>query len=160
MRTKKLPLPIFLLLIAVPGVRVQGATPDKVVITRFAGMPGPNTSKGTPKETVLSGKDFAKIEKPVAALVARMDPQDPWTADVGPDAPAMRAEIFYRGKRYQLTSWYPIYRDDPTVAVSAERGLVHVKDAKEKARIEAQNNEDYQKMMAFWNAVLRATKLP
>jgi hypothetical protein len=126
---------------------------DEVIIARTEGLPGPKGPAPAARKFVVKGRDLARIRKPVAALVMILSDEDPWT-DIGPDAPALAAEIRFQGKIYHVASWYPIYRDNPKIAVSDNRGLVSVTSPEEKAQIEAGNNADYKTMEAFWDAVL------
>jgi len=116
-----------------------------MVITYVSGMPvpGQKSTNALAKTIMLADPEFKGIKKDVEEVIQLLGEKTEWS-DFGPDAGYVSAEIYYGNKRYVIRSWYPIFRDEPNVAVSETRGLVTASGLAEKQEIEEANSQKYQ----------------
>lgn len=135
---------------------------DRIIVRQDSLSP-PITPPGQQRKTAsslgitIAGTDFKQLEKRVQDVVALIGNKTEWQ-DLGPDAAYVSLEIHYRNKKYLLRSWYPLYREITSVAVSETRGLVSVTGIKEKARIEEANSKRYKTITGLYDLIQKISR--
>jgi len=140
----KLTFTIFFLLATTIGGFAEDRLEIKTVANSLFGAPTNNSSK------TITGAKFQALQKDITTVVALLGDQTIWT-DFGPDASYVSIEIHIGNKHYTLNSWYPLYRNTPTVAVSETHGLVLVSNAVEKEKIENANSAKYRTIVKLFD---------
>lgn len=116
---------------------------DSLTISRADG-------RGTVSDVIsITHQDFEKLRTNAERIVAALGTNDYWN-DFGPGASHESAQIVLGEKRYTINSWYPLYSNNPNVAVSETEGLVSVVGRTEKMRIENQNSERYRTLVSIF----------
>lgn len=138
------------LLLAVPA-----AAADRVTVTKksYARVPGVAAQPAEPP-VILEGDELKPLSSKIKAAVKALGKRKTWN-EYGPDASFVAVTLEWKGKVYEFDSWRPLYRDDDKVAVTEKRGLVFVRDAAEKARVEKENGPKYRAVAAFLDALPR-----
>lgn len=121
---------------------------DSVTISHISGGMNPNATNSV--LATVKGQAFENIRKNVESIVRLLGTQAGWS-DYGPDASHLSAEIVIGGKTYTINSWYPLNRQDDTIAVSEKWGLVSVSGKAEKSKIESQNSERYRTLVSIFD---------
>jgi hypothetical protein len=126
---------------------------DHLVLIRYSALPPP----GRPADNVsarytVSGEKFRSLQKDVEAAVEQLGAKTVWW-DVAPDAAWESLEIYLGPKKYVINSWYPLFRDKQTLAVSERSGLVSVSGAEEKRRVEDGNSARYRTIVGLFDKV-------
>jgi hypothetical protein len=131
----------------------SGTAGDRLVLKVVVPYPGPGHENArVPAPYTLSGSKFEGLQRDVEAVVAELGNKTEWW-DMGPDASYESLEIHFRGKRYVLNSWYPIFRDNQTAAVSERLGIVAVSGVQEKRRVEDGNSPRYRTLVGLFAKV-------
>jgi hypothetical protein len=146
-------LPVLLL-----GLAIASEAADSVTIMHMPGN-APGVTYGKRVLARVDGRQFEAIRKDVEKIAASIGTRPAWS-DWGPDAEYLSAEINLGGKKYTIDSWYPLHKDDETIAVSEKRGLVSVSGKKEKERIEGQNSERYRTLVGIFDVCGRTSPRP
>jgi hypothetical protein len=136
----------------------SGPAGDRLVLTIVAPYPAPGQENlRLPGPYTLSGSKFKELQRDVEAVVAQLGKKTEWW-DTGPDASYESLEIYFQGKRYVLNSWYPMFRDSQTAAVSERLGIVAVTGAAEKRRVEDANSARYRTLVGLFAKVRASLK--
>lgn len=142
------------------GWRLPGAglAEGHIIVTDVQGgppLPGPDGRIATPTRTVLvelHGSQLDPIRPQIRALLAAMGAEREWY-DVGPDSGCVSVVMTLDGQRYEISSWYPLFRDRETVAVT-DAGLVAVASRREKLEREGRNSPRYKTLTVFLDALV------
>lgn len=120
-------------------------------------MPSPEARTSAPKPKLvaeLKGAEFDAMRGEVEDAVRLLEKDQTWW-DIGPDAVYMSAKITLGEMEYTLNSWFPLYRDNPKIAVSETRGLVAVSGKVKKDTIEAGNSKKYKKLVGIFDKAMK-----
>ena len=120
-------------------------------------MPSPEGVTSAPKPKLVAevkGAEFDAMRGEVEDAVRLLEKDKTWW-DIGPDAVYMSAKITLGETKYTLNSWFPLYRDNPKIAVSETRGLVAVSEKAKKDTIEARNSKKYKKLVGIFDKVMK-----
>lgn len=95
---------------------------DFVTITYMPGHPVPEVTNTKRVLARVEGRQFEAVRKDVEKIAASLGPNATWS-NWGPDAAYLSAEISLGGKKYTIDSWYPLHKDDGTIAVLEKPGV-------------------------------------
>ena len=102
----------------------------------------------------VKGAEFDAMRKEVEDTVKLLENKRTWW-DLGPDASYMSAKITIGKMEYTLNSWFPLYRNNPKIAVSETRGLVVVSGKAKKDKIEDENSRKYKKLVGIFDKAMK-----
>lgn len=137
---------------------------DGLVATRVpGGLPvvGPDGNILPPDRSIvaeLKGDAFAAVKEQAQAVVRLMGNEPVWW-DVGPDGAYVSVVMQMGASTYTINSWYPIFRDKNSVAVT-DVGLVAVSSRRDKEARESRNSEKYRVLTKFLDEVLKKKPAP
>ena len=132
---------------------------DGIVATEVQGGPpqiGKDGKHIPPRTNIvaeITGVEFDKVRSEAKAIITLMENEETWW-DVGPDGEFVSVVIELDGNKYTINTWYPLFKDKETIAVT-ENGLVAVASRREKEARESQNEEKYKTLTRFLDKVLK-----